>query len=107
MNKHLTLALAAFFVAGSALAQDSIPQGSPEANPPVVESLGPNQGQDADVQPVGRSREQVRAELACAQASGELAAMQGEAYDPLQAQAARAQGADLPACQALESERGR
>lgn len=105
MKTQISIALAAFALAGPAFAQTYSPQDTPAAS---GTPSTPRADRDASAglqrgtpQPQSTSREQVRAELDCARASGELAELNHEAYDPVRAQAARARGANLPACQGL------
>jgi hypothetical protein len=76
MEKRISVLLAAIVLCGSAAAQSS--------------TLNPN--------PQGRTRAEVRAELACAQASGEYVALNTDHSDPQALEAAHARAATTPEC---------
>jgi hypothetical protein len=76
MEKRISVLLAAIVLCGSAAAQSS--------------ASNPN--------PQGHTRAEVRAELACAQASGEYAALNTDHFDPQALEATHARAATTPEC---------
>jgi hypothetical protein len=87
-----------YFVASTALAlSSSVFAQSELSKSEIIKESSP--AFETRTQSAGRSRAEVLADLACAQASGELALLHSDVYDEIRAAAVREKAARTPACQ--------